>query len=163
ALIDEDTEELRAAFAEELRGRVAALSALLDRLAVEPPGPARAEVERGVFAEAHRLKGAAGTLLLGRLAAVAGELAATFGGEGAGGCAGDRARARPASRSRPARPTPAGHGRRRGGRASARRPGHRGHTDRDHERRRGARRGRAVARRRRPRVPPEAARAEAPA
>ena len=57
---------------------------LLERLATSEAGAERADLERSLFAEAHRLKGAAGTLRLARLHAVADELASTFGGTRSG-------------------------------------------------------------------------------
>src|SRR5207237_5513362 len=57
-----------------------AVDALLGRLPDLAPGAERAELERSLFQEAHRLKGAAGTLRLPRLEAVAGRLASSFAG-----------------------------------------------------------------------------------
>jgi CheY-like chemotaxis protein len=57
---------------------------LLERLVAAEAGAARAEVERLLFQEAHRLKGAAGTLRLQRLEAVGDELASAFGGDRSG-------------------------------------------------------------------------------
>jgi CheY-like chemotaxis protein/HPt (histidine-containing phosphotransfer) domain-containing protein len=67
-----------------VRDRAAAVDDLLGRLASVEAGSERAELERALFQEAHRLKGAAGTLRLGRLEAVAGELASSFVGPRSG-------------------------------------------------------------------------------
>jgi two-component system, cell cycle response regulator DivK len=73
-------EELRALFGTELLERVQLLDRNLDQLMASSAGRERALLETATFFEAHRLKGAAGTLGLHELESVAAELARSFDG-----------------------------------------------------------------------------------